>query len=119
MGNEIFQERIRQLRNSKGLTMEALAKDLGVTKSRVNMWENNGTVPRSDMLTRLSVFFGVGVDYLLGNDLLAEERPAKGKLHVLQRGLERLDGERLQKAEEMLKIMFDDIFDEDEDHGDL
>lgn len=37
--------------------MELLANAVGVTKSRVNMWENNGTVPRQNALLKLAKFF--------------------------------------------------------------
>ncbi|HAZ95833.1 MAG TPA: XRE family transcriptional regulator, partial [Treponema sp.] len=47
-----FKEKVRKLREGKNLTMEQLANAVGVTKSRVNMWENNGTVPRQDALLR-------------------------------------------------------------------
>ncbi len=41
------------------------------------------------------------------------------KLSYIQRGLGKLDNDRLQKAETVLKAVFEDIFDEEEDHGDL
>ena len=50
MANRTFSKRIRNLRIDHNLTMNALAKKLGVTKSRISMWENNGTVPRDDIL---------------------------------------------------------------------
>lgn len=43
--------------------------EIGVAKSRVNMWENNGTVPRQDALIRISEYFQVSTDDLLGNTL--------------------------------------------------
>ena len=49
MGNKVFSTRIKELREKKELSMDQLAKQLNVTKSRVNMWENNGTVPRMDV----------------------------------------------------------------------
>ena len=55
------------LQNQQEIAMDKLAKDLNVTKSRVNMWENNGTVPRSDMLIKLSKYFEVSSDFLIGD----------------------------------------------------
>ena len=46
MANQYFSTRIKELRGKAGLSMDQMAKRLGVTKSRINMWENNGTVPR-------------------------------------------------------------------------
>ena len=65
MANEIFSRRLKELREKQQLSMEQLGKDLGVTKSRVNMWENSGTVPRSDVLVNLAKYFNVSTDYLL------------------------------------------------------
>ena len=70
MANKTFSERIKKLRLDNNMTMDALAEKLGVTKSRINMWENNGTVPREDILILLSKLYGVSIDYLLGNESL-------------------------------------------------
>lgn len=47
------------------------------------------------------------------------KKPVNMKLSYIQRGLGKLDNDRLQKAETVLKAVFEDIFDEEEDHGDL
>ncbi|MBP5491442.1 MAG: helix-turn-helix transcriptional regulator [Clostridiales bacterium] len=120
MGNKIFASRIKKLRNDKKLSLEGLANELGINKSRIGMWENNGTVPRDSVLIQLSKFFDVSIDYLLGNDSMeAKEPDSSKKLEYLQRGLGKLDQSRLEKAEKMLSVMFDDIFEnyEDEDDG--
>lgn len=119
MGNAVFQERIRRLRSDKCLSMEELAKALGIKKSRISMWENNGAVPRGEMLTELSQYFGVSVDYLLGNDTMKGRKPESDTLNLLQRNLERLDSERLQKAAKVLQAVFEDVFNEDEEHHGL
>lgn len=72
MPNLYFQKRIKDLREHENLSMQQLASLMGVTKSRVNMWENNGTVPRMDVLLKLANHFGVTTDYLLGNDAVGE-----------------------------------------------
>lgn len=114
-----FQERIRKLRLDKGLTMDELAEAIGVTKSRVNMWENAGSVPKENILITISRYFQVSVDYLLGNDGMEGKEPENVKLEVLQRGLEKLDEQRLDKAKDILSAVFDDIFENEEDFGDL
>ena len=114
-----FQDRIRLLRSNANLTMDDLAKAIGVTKSRVNMWENAGTVPKEDILIRLSKYFDVSVDYLLGNEKMEGKKPENQKLEVLQRGLEKLDEAKLEKAKDVLSAVFDDIFENEDDYGDL
>ena len=119
MANRIFSERIKKLRTDSKMTMDALAKKLNITKSRISMWENNGTVPREEILLELSKLYNVSIDYLLGNDEMEGQEPDKGELKILQRGLSNLNDEDLKKAKTVLGAMFDNIFAEEEDHGDL
>ena len=98
--------------------MDQMAKQLGVTKSRINMWENNGTVPRMNVLVELAKFFSVTTDYLLGNDEAKNLSLENARLSSLQRNLGKLSEADLEKAEGMLKAVFMDIFNDDEDNDD-
>lgn len=119
MGNQIFGKRIKDLRESKSLSMDQLAKALGVTKSRVNMWENNGTIPRGDVLVQLAQYFNVSTDYLLANDDMSGVSTTNEKLNSLQRNLGKLNERELEQAEGMLKAVFMDIFNDEEDEDDI
>ena len=94
MANQFFSTRVKELREKAGLSMDQLAKQLGITKSRVNMWENNGTVPRMNVLVELAKFFNVTTDYLLGNDDTSNLSLNNTRLSTLQRNLGKLSGER-------------------------
>ena len=118
MSNQVLSTRIKELREKAGLSMDQLAKQLGVTKSRVNMWENNGTVPRMNILIQLAKFFDVSTDYLLGNDDAKNLSLKNARLSTLQRNLGKLSEKDLEKAEGMLKAVFMDIFNDDEDEDD-
>ena len=120
MGNHFFSTRVKGLREKAKLSMEQLAAQLGVTKSRINMWENNGTVPRMDVLIKLANYFDVSTDYLLGNDDTHNVSQDNVKLRALQRNLGKLNEVELEKAEGVLKAVFVDIFnDEDGDDEDI
>lgn len=69
-----FGARLRRLREEKGLRQEDLGLSLNVGKSTVSQWENDLRVPDTNTLLRLSQFFTVSIDYLLGNML--EKAPA-------------------------------------------
>jgi predicted kinase/DNA-binding XRE family transcriptional regulator len=84
MASKIFSERIKKIRLDNDLTMNEFAKLLNVTKSRINMWENNGTVPREDILIKLSNRFDVSIDYLLGNEKTEGNGPENQKLKDIQ-----------------------------------
>lgn len=120
MPNTYFQKRIKELRLEKNLTMQELADKFDITKSRVNMWENNGTVPRMDVLIKLASYFGVTTDYLLGNDDTSEISSDNKRLSYLQRNLGKLNDKELEQAEGMLRAVFQDIFnDKDDDDDDI
>ena len=118
MGNLLFSKRVKELREKAGFSMEQLANQLGITKSRVNMWENNGTVPRMETLIQLAKFFNVSTDYLLGNDDESNISVENTRLGFLQRNLGKLNEEELEKAEGVLKAVFNDVFNDDEDDDD-
>lgn len=106
----VFPERIRRLRREKNLSMDKLAQALSIKKGRINMWENNGILPRGEMLLALSSYFGVTIDYLLGNEKMTGSAADNKRLRTLQKNLERLDDANLQKAEKVLQVMFEGVF---------
>ena len=59
-------DKIKLLREKRGLTQSELAKQLGLTRSGVNAWEMGISVPSTQYIVELAVFFGVSTDYLLG-----------------------------------------------------
>jgi len=61
-----FAERLKELRTAKGLSVEALAKTIGVSSGSISCWENNKYDIKSEYLIRLAKFFCVRADYLLG-----------------------------------------------------
>lgn len=64
----MLNERIRELRNSRGISQIQLASKLGVTKQSISNWENDNILPSIEMLVKIANFFEVSTDYLLGLD---------------------------------------------------
>ena len=64
-------EKIKALREVRGMTQTELARRLGVTRSGVNAWEMGISVPSTQYVVELAQFFGVSTDYLLGIDSTA------------------------------------------------
>lgn len=64
-------EKILKLRKEKGLSQEAFAEMLGVSRQSVSKWESNGALPDIDKIIAMSKLFGVSTDYLLKDE--AEE----------------------------------------------
>ena len=59
-------DRIKMLRENRGLTQTELAKHLGITRSSVNAWELGISVPSTQYIVELAHLFKVSTDYLLG-----------------------------------------------------
>jgi len=59
-------ERIRHYRETAGLSQEALASQLDISRQAVAKWETNRTMPSTTNLLRLAEIFSVSVDELLG-----------------------------------------------------
>ena len=57
-----------------GKKPSAVAAELGINKSNVSNWKNNGYIPRGEALQRIADYFRVSVDYLLGQE--TEKAPA-------------------------------------------
>lgn len=55
------------LRTQKGLSQEALAEKVFVTRQAVSRWERGETVPSTDTLKLLSALFEVSINTLLGS----------------------------------------------------
>lgn len=71
-----FHEKLQALRKQKGLTQEALAQALYVSRTAISKWESGRGYPNIDSLKAIAGFFSVTVDQLLsGEELLtaAEE----------------------------------------------
>ena len=61
-----FSDRLKKLRNEKGISQEELADILDINRTSVVHYENNeNRIPRNKRLQEIADFFNVSVDYLL------------------------------------------------------
>lgn len=58
-------DKIKMLREKRGITQAELAKQLGLTRAGVNAWEMGISVPSTQYVVELALFFKVSTDYLL------------------------------------------------------
>lgn len=61
-----FSNRLKDLREEKGLSQMGLANATGLSQSSIARWELGKSEPNASALTTLSKFFGESVDYVLG-----------------------------------------------------
>jgi len=58
-------EKIKLLRTEKGITQEALAENLNVSRSAIAKWETNSGVPEVSNLKIISKLFDISIDELI------------------------------------------------------
>ena len=65
-----FNEKLKELRKSKGLTQEELAEALFVSRTAISKWESGKGYPSIDSLKDISKYFSVTIDDLLSGEKL-------------------------------------------------
>ena len=76
-----FGTRLRQLRTARGLSQMDFSKQIGVSKSSVNMYERGEREPGLETLENIADYFNVDMDFLLGktdivNRILGADLPS-------------------------------------------
>ncbi|MBQ9680549.1 MAG: helix-turn-helix domain-containing protein [Ruminococcus sp.] len=72
---QFFSETLRKLRTEKGLSQQALADKMYVTRSTIARWETGYRLPDATMISRLSEVLGVDVNMLLSAASKSDEYP--------------------------------------------
>lgn len=62
----IFSNRLKSLRKSKGISQTVLAELLAVTKTQISDLENGKTTTSIERFCILADYFNVSLDYLVG-----------------------------------------------------
>src|SRR5438309_7319115 len=100
---ESFGDRLRRIRESKGLNQGELAERTGLQPSAVSHFESGRRSPSFENLNRLADALSVSLDFLIGR--MVEARPAGPMAQQLFRHFEQMsveDQENLAKFAEML-----------------
>lgn len=89
-------ERLRQLRRQRGLTVEEFAQQSGVSAEEAAGWEAGRLLPSAAVLAKLTVAFGISLDWLITGE------EAREKAALLDPGLDETGQEDLQLITEFL-----------------
>lgn len=74
-----FGEKLQTLRQRAGMSQDALAERLNVSRQAVSRWERDETMPETDKVVALADIFGVTTDYLLRPEVERQTPPAEDK----------------------------------------
>lgn len=66
--NERFPNRLRQLRERRGLSRRTLSELCGLSKNMIALYERGEAVPSAEAVCLLADYFDVSTDYLLGRE---------------------------------------------------
>ena len=117
-----FGEKIREQRNKRGLSMEALAKELDIGLRTIARYEQGGSYPQNrEVYKKLADFFEVDVNYFLTEDeeFLTEAAAKYGRRGLSQAqavleqasallaGSELSDDDKLAFVHEIQELYFD------------
>ncbi len=108
-----MQNRIRELREERGMNQDALAGLVGVSQQKISKVERNTESLGIDLLIEISDYFGVTTDYLL---CLSDEKrgTAQDKVRVRRKmdehaaliaAYEALNEENRRMARKMMTVM--------------
>lgn len=82
---ETFGQRLKALRNGRGISQNELSKYIGVSKSSVNMYERDEREPGFETLEAIADFFNVNMDYLLGREArISTSFTSRGLTNIIQ-----------------------------------
>jgi transcriptional regulator with XRE-family HTH domain len=112
--NEVFADRLKQLREVAGLSQAALAERLGVSRGSISFYENGERIPDIVFLDKVAEFFGgVPLDYLLGyvQNKIPENIDMGLRLGLSDKAIENLSDARYDT--ELLSLMIEDELFED------
>ena len=94
-----FADTLRKLRKENNMTQEELAKFLNVSSQTISKWETSGGYPDVSLLPRISSFFGISIDELLGVSELKSEIHINAIHEMWERN------NRIQNHEENIELL--------------
>lgn len=117
----IFSKNLKTLLEKKNLSQVELSKILGVSESSVGKWLLQKSMPRMTIIEKLAQYFQVDKTYFFkdtNNELpeLTEKNNIDfPQIRAIQRAMTNVDEEKRNRMLEVLKISFQEAFEEDND----
>lgn len=77
-----FKDKLKKLRTEHGLSQEALADNVHISRSAIAKYENGNGNPSEDTLKALALYFGVEVDELRSDEVIEKNKKDKTLIRV-------------------------------------
>ena len=117
----VFSKNLKTLLEKKNLSQVEISKILGVSESSVGKWLLQKSMPRMTIIEKLAQYFQVDKTYFFKdtNNELPELTEKNNKdfpqIRAIQRAMTNVDEEKRNRMLEVLKISFQEAFEEDDD----
>ena len=108
----MFYDTFRRLCEEKGVSCNKAALEIGLSNSTPTKWKKTGAIPDSTTLARVSRYFGVTNDYLLGFTIEAQIDNADYQIRELKTRLNMATGAEREDIENALAVLeesYDDL----------
>lgn len=109
----VFSKNLKQLRTSRGMTQNSLAKILNISRSCIANYESEKRQPDHEMVKRIADYFNVSIDFLLGRSAVKMSVSSKDEMLKIQQVGDVLklgDKLDLRNAEPKVKIALIEFF---------
>lgn len=105
----MFNQRLKQLRESKGLTQSQLAEELSIGRASISNYELNSRIPDLDVLVKIADYFGVTIDYLAGKSNFKDNKSqgmfSKEELEIFSKIDEKIATQLIERIETLKKVL--------------
>ena len=103
----IFRERLKKIRENRGLSQSQLADMIGLPPSSISHFENGPRKPSFDNLRKLASALNVSTDFLLGR---SDNQEGAAQVDVLARKVNDLPQDSRNAVEAFIQILEDKKF---------
>lgn len=121
-----FKERFADLLGERPESATDLARKMHVSKQTISAWKLGDRHPNKITSVAIANFFGVNIDWLYGFDVekygAAKPEPVEEpnqnttpEIKLMTRGLNKMTEEQQKLALKLVRAVFSNCFDEDED----
>lgn len=98
----MFYEIVNSLCKERKTTITKMSEEIGLSNAAATSWKK-GSIPKSSTLEKISAYFNVSTDYLLGKE---QKKPADQKVSGLKdAGYELLNPENRQMIDSMIAAL--------------
>lgn len=102
-----FKDRLVQLRKELNLTQTDFAKKIGFSRTAISAWEIGRNEPSNEDTIKIADFFGVSVDYIIGNSDIRNPEELRNVQFANHRGLDTtgLDEEEMKELQRQINFI--------------